>query len=553
MTLKALTACVLFASPAIAQSTGEIAKIRRARLEQNQAMAANDAERVASYWTEDITLRRGLGHAVSGRDEYRKLVEGAASDSSVVYQRQPTSIEVSRRWPLAFETGTWTGRLGGPRGQAVIGGKYSAQWVKRDTSWLIRAEVFVALDCSGVGCRYTYLAAAPGGRSLVVADSVHVIDVLAREPMVVEHPDGTLFVSGYSDPNPKLWKSRDHGATWTRVNVGTEADGAIGNSDVDLAIAPDGTLYFAQMGFDRSVGQGTHIAMGVSKDVGATWRWTMLSRTRFADRPWVKVAADGTAHVIWNDTTGVSYAVSTDGGVTWTTPRKIHDKGGSSHLAVGPRRQVAVRVTPIAASGNALDEGVDLIAVSIDGGATWEKRAAPGERDWPSPRGNTRATPRWVEPLAWDASGRLYYFWTGRTGLWLARSKDNGVTWKTWRLAQPGDLSYFPYLTARGNGELAAAWFSGQGDAWRAHVATIHVGDGDAAPILTEATIVPEIWGLSSRRENPETRSAAGEYLPVLFLHDGSLAVVSPIQNERAGRYGFSWWRFVVRELRGDR
>jgi hypothetical protein len=42
-------------------------------------------------------------------------------------------------------------------------------------------------------------------------------------------------------------------------------------------------------------------------------------------------------------------------------------------------------------------------------------------------------------------------------------------------------------------------------------------------------------------------RSAAGEYLPVAFLRDGSLAVVSPIQNERAGRYGFTWWRIVVR------
>ena len=54
-----------------------------------------------------------------------------------------------------------------------------------------------------------------------------------REPMIVEHPNGTLFVSGYGSPDgtppqtvPRLWKSLDHGKTWTAVSVGTEAQGA---------------------------------------------------------------------------------------------------------------------------------------------------------------------------------------------------------------------------------------------------------------------------------------------------------------------------------------
>jgi hypothetical protein len=33
----------------------------------------------------------------------------------------------------------------------VIGGQYSAQWVKRGDRWLIRSEVFVALKGSGAG------------------------------------------------------------------------------------------------------------------------------------------------------------------------------------------------------------------------------------------------------------------------------------------------------------------------------------------------------------------------------------------------------------------
>jgi len=392
--------------------------------------------------------------------------------------------------------------------------------------------------------------AAPSATSvttLVMADPVDHLDVLAREPMVVEHPDGTLFVSGFGEPGPKLWQSRDRGATWARVNVGSEADGAIGNSDVDLAVARDGTLYFVTMGFDRKVNEGTHITIGVSKNAGATWSWTMLSKTRFDDRPWVEVAADGTAHVIWNDGSGVCHAVSLDGGVTWTERPRIHAQGGSSHLAVGPNREVAVRVTPASASGNLFTEGVDLVAVSVDGGTTWRKHAAPGQREW-SPPSDTEGVPRWVEPLAWDARGALYSLWTDRNGLWLARSIDQGGTWTTWRVAQSEDVLYFPYLVARGLGELAATWFSGRGETLQAHVGRIEVSDGDAPPrMITSPPFRPDSWRSGARPEDPPTRDTASEYLAVTFLSEGGLAVVSPIQNGRAQRFGFSWWRIEAR------
>jgi hypothetical protein len=128
---------------------------------------------------------------------------------------------------------------------------------------------------------------------LVLAQHAENLDQLAREPSIVEHPDGTLFVSGYGRPLeggsqrvPRLWKSADHSATWTRVNVGTEADGAVANSDVSLAVAGDGALYFATMEFDRKAEEGLHIVVGVSKDAG-TWHWSMVSKKRFDDRPWV--------------------------------------------------------------------------------------------------------------------------------------------------------------------------------------------------------------------------------------------------------------------------
>jgi hypothetical protein len=370
------------------------------------------------------------------------------------------------------------------------------------------------------------------------------IDVAAREPMVAELPDGTLFVAGYGDPGPKLWKSTDRGATWSRVHVGTEADGAIGNSDVDLAVASDGTLYFAQMGFDRKVGEGTHISVGVSRDAGATWRWTMVSKTRFDDRPWIAVSADGTAHLIWNDGSGVCYATSADRGGHWTGCRRIAAAGGSSHLAVGPKREIAVRVVPPSASGKKSDSAADLLVVSIDGGKTWRTRAAPGHREWAPEAPGT--LPRWVEPLAWNARGALFSLWTERNGLWLARSLDAGATWRTWHLIESRALMFYPYVVARGNGELAASWFSGGGDSLRAQVA--HIALRDTVPALAVSPpIAAEVWGWSARKEDPTLRDTGGEYLALLFLRDGSLGLVAPIQDERQNRFGFSWWRIGLR------
>lgn len=392
-------------------------------------------------------------------------------------------------------------------------------------------------------------AAAGATTALTVVQRIDHLDNHAREPMVVEHPKGALFVAGYGAPRPTLWRSDDRGVSWSRVDVGSEEEGAVGNSDVDLAVAPDGTLYFASMLFDRTNSTGLQISIGVSTDAGRRWRWTTLSRDLRDDRPWVEVTRDGTAHVIWNDGIGVSHAVSRDRGITWREMPRIHDKGGSSHLAVGPRNELAVRITPLSASGNQFDEGVDLIAVSTDGGTSWTRTAAPGERDWVADLGSPTATPRWVEPLAWDAAGDLYYLWTHVTGtVHLARSQDRGRSWTTWRVAENGTRTFFPYLVARGRGELAATWFTAS-DAdmnnLRWQLARISVGHVGAQPTLI-ASEVQTLESIRRRHGKGETlyNDPAGEYLPVSFLRDGSIAVVTPIQNTPERRTGFTWWRF---------
>ena len=410
----------------------------------------------------------------------------------------------------------------------------------------------VGLVHLGVAEGGTVALARAQNETLATTGPVHHWDVDAREPMLVEHPDGTLFVAGYgrdlatTEQPPRLWKSTDGGATWERVDVGTVADGAKGNSDVDLHVGTDGTLYLAAMGFERSVGEGTHVAVGVSRDVGATWEWRFVTRDRLVDRPWVRETPAGSLHVIWNDGSGVGFATSHDAGRSWEARPRVHPLGGSSHMAVGPAGELAVRVTPISASGSRFDADVELIAVSRDDGTSWSKHRPPGERDWSPNLADPVASSRWVEPLAWDAEGALFYLWCEADAVRLARSTDDGVTWQTWTVTRNTGPNFFPYLAARGPGELAATWFSGKGDGLRVNVARIDVdADTDSAPRVALSTPFPQDAWIGEG--DGRMRDPAGEYVPVAFLRDGTLGVVTPIQNGSDGRGGFSWWRFERR------
>ena len=137
---------------------GDEIEIRTARATQTKAMADRDLDAAAMFWAEDVTMRRALGHAVNGRSEYRAMLLSAGSERNpLVYQRTAVTVEVSHRWPLAYEEGRWSGHVGNVDRPSVMNGRYAAQWVKRDGRWLIRSEVFVALTCDGDGCSYEAL------------------------------------------------------------------------------------------------------------------------------------------------------------------------------------------------------------------------------------------------------------------------------------------------------------------------------------------------------------------------------------------------------------
>lgn len=118
--------------------------IREARSAQNAAIAAGQYDRVASFWVRDLVVVAGLGAVIEGRDRIRAAL---AWDAGIVYQRTAVTVTISDRWPLGWEEGSWTGCRAG--GAVLVSGRYSAQWVRADDRWLIRAELFVALSATG--------------------------------------------------------------------------------------------------------------------------------------------------------------------------------------------------------------------------------------------------------------------------------------------------------------------------------------------------------------------------------------------------------------------
>lgn len=44
-------------------------------------------------------------------------------------------------------------------------------------------------------------------------------------------------------------------------------------------------------------------------------------------------------------------------------------------------------------------------------------------------------------------------------------------------------------------------------------------------------------------------RSTGGEYFPIIQLSNGNIGMVTTIQNQRADRFGFTWWELILNEF----
>jgi ketosteroid isomerase-like protein len=125
------------------QTPNEEELIRKARQTSNEAIARKDLEEIARFWLDDYVVIRGSGTIEQGKEANKKEWTRLFKENpQISFERIPNEIIISKNNPnLAWESGEWQGF-----NTYSKGGRYSAQWKKKDGEWKIQAELFVALE-----------------------------------------------------------------------------------------------------------------------------------------------------------------------------------------------------------------------------------------------------------------------------------------------------------------------------------------------------------------------------------------------------------------------
>ncbi len=116
--------------------------IRSARKTSNEAIARQDVEGFSKFWLDDYVVIRGSGVIEQGKEANKaNWMKIFKETPQTKFERFPSEIIISKNNPdLAWESGEWKGF-----NTYSSGGRYSAQWKKKDGEWKLQAELFVAL------------------------------------------------------------------------------------------------------------------------------------------------------------------------------------------------------------------------------------------------------------------------------------------------------------------------------------------------------------------------------------------------------------------------
>ena len=128
---------------AYSQNQNDAELIRKARQSSNEAIAKGDVEGIIQFWLDDYVVIRGSGVIEHGKETNKTNWKRLFTETPKTYfERISSDIIISKNNPdIAWESGIWNGY-----NTYSNGGRYSAQWKRKNGEWKIQAELFVALE-----------------------------------------------------------------------------------------------------------------------------------------------------------------------------------------------------------------------------------------------------------------------------------------------------------------------------------------------------------------------------------------------------------------------
>ena len=258
-----------------------------------------------------------------------------------------------------------------------------------------------------------------------------------------------------------VFHSNDGGITWTSAVLSDTINGVWG--DPCVFTDTTGNFYFIHLSNPPAPHPGgwvDRIVCSKSNDGGASWgagTYTGLNGTKVQDKAWTTVnRANNEIYVTWTqfdvygstaptDSSVILFSKSIDGGLTWSTPKRISKQAGD---CVDSDNTVEGAVPTMGSAGQiyvawAGPSGI-VFNKSLDGGTTWLPQetsvtAFPGGWDY-NISGLQRCNG--LPIISCDISGgpntgTIYINWTDQrngttdTDVWLIKSTDGGTSWSS--------------------------------------------------------------------------------------------------------------------------
>lgn len=127
----------------------QMAHIRLQRQRYNEAISKRNVDEICAFFTQDYHVITARGLQSHGIEEQRKRWNIVfAEDPVVIYRRNTKGIRLSEESGAAQERGYWAGKYLINQNVTLLGGVYSAKWLKQSNGlWLVQAEIFTMLRC----------------------------------------------------------------------------------------------------------------------------------------------------------------------------------------------------------------------------------------------------------------------------------------------------------------------------------------------------------------------------------------------------------------------